>query len=376
MRILYAHTGTSPYDHTFVNFLSSNNEVDLVSLDASAEGTGLSSQSMSSRVRFHRYDLNRYCLNHIPKTLMLDCLGIPILSERLSSLNPEILVSGWIPTYGFYAAISGFHPQVLLIWGSDILLLPKSSRLNLLKTLYALRIADLVVVDSLVQRNAAIGYGCSPAKLLSFPWAVDLDLFKPELVSRKHNRGGKQTILCARSHEPVYGVDYLLQAIPLVLSRIPTARFVLAGSGTLTGRYREFVRKEGFAEHVDFLGSVPHDRMPEIVSSCDVYVTPSLSDGSSATLLEAMACAKPCVGTDIPGNQEWIRTGINGILVPTRDPKALADALIRVLMEPGTAGELGCEARSVVERKANLKQNLRVFQEHLSELVMRFRSGP
>ena len=371
MRIIYAHTGTSPYDHMLVNFLASNNEVTLLTLDASHEEAALLSRSMSTGVRFYRRDFKKYYVKPVPETFILDCLGMPTLCERLSRLKPDILISGWIPTYGFYAAMSGFHPQVLLIWGSDILLLPKRSPLDLLKTLYTVRVADLVVVDSLVQRNAALRYGCNPARLLCFPWAVDLDLFKPELVLRSPNQRGKHIILCARSHERVYGIEYLLKAIPLVLRRIPTARFVLAGSGTLTDRYRDSMRQQGFAESVDFVGRVPHDRMPEIISSCDIYVTPSLSDGSSATLLEAMACGKPCIGTDIPGNQEWIKTGINGVLVPPRNPEALADALVAVITDPEKAQELGRQARLVVEQRANLRQNLQIFEKRLTELVMR-----
>jgi glycosyltransferase involved in cell wall biosynthesis len=324
--------------------------------------------------KLHTYNAKKYYSRFLPKTLVLDCYGIPVLCERIARLRPDLLISGWIPTYGFYSAISGFHPHALLVWGSDILLLPKRSPLDLLKTAYALRVADLVIVNSEVQRNEATRYGCDPRKVLCLPWAVELDLFKPAVPQRKHpGKQTKYTILCARSHETVYGIEYLLRAIPLILSKVPLAQFVFAGSGSLSDSYHEFVRSSGLEKHVDFLGKIPHYRMPDVLSSCDVYVSPSLSDGSSATLLEAMACGKPCVASDIAGNREWVRHGVNGILVPPRDPGALADAVVMLLREPGTRASLGGKARLTVEQRADLKENLLLLEQNLAKLARRFR---
>jgi glycosyltransferase involved in cell wall biosynthesis len=229
----------------------------------------------------------------------------------------------------------------------------------------------MVIVDSDVQKKAAIGYGCNPKKILCFPWAVDLNRFSPGGAFPKQTREGRRTVLCARSHESVYGIEYLLEAIPIVVGKIPAARFVFVGSGSLTNKYREFVSKHGLDRNVEFLGAVSHEKMPEILASCDVYVTPSLSDGSSATLLEAMACAKPCIASDIPGNREWINSGVNGILVAPRDPRSLAEAVISLLKEPETAGRLGHQARVTVEQKADLEKNLGFFERRLVELVER-----
>lgn len=374
MKILYARTGTSPYDEMFVGYLASNHEVDLVTADVPTSQLSSTMGSTSSQVNVYGGDWKRYWRHPIPSALVQDCYGLTTICKQIVRSGPDVVVSGWIPTYGFYVAMSGFHPHVLLIWGSDVLLLPQKSRLHLLKTLFTLRVADMVVVDSDVQKDAAIRYGCDPRKIVCFPWAVDLGRFVPRPAVSERNREGWYTVLCARTHEPIYGIEYLLEAIPLVVGKIPTTKFVFVGSGSLTDKYREFVSEHGLDSKVEFSGLVPHEKMPDILASCDVYVTPSLSDGSSATLLEAMACAKPCVATNIPGNREWINNNVSGILVPPRDPRSIAGAIVRLLKEPETARKLGREARLTVEQKADLRRSLGFFESRLIELVERTRS--
>jgi len=316
MKIVYARTGTSPYDKMFIGHLASNHRVDVVTVDVPTSRVSLTIGPTAGQVSVYGGDWKKYWKRPIPSTLVQDCYGLTTVCKRIVRSSPDVVVSGWIPTYGFYVALSGFHPHVLLVWGSDILLLPQKSRLHLFKTLFTLRVADMVVVDSNVQKDAAIGHGCDPRRIVCFPWAVDLDRFLPRPAASGQNRRGWYTVLCARTHEPIYGIEYLLEAITLVVDRIPTTKFVFVGSGSLTDKYREFVLKHGLDANVEFPGLVPHEKMPEILTSCDVYVTPSLSDGSSATLLEAMACAKPCVATNIPGNREWINNDVSGVLVP------------------------------------------------------------
>jgi len=374
MKIVYARAGTSTYDKMFADFLALNHRVDLVTVDAPTSQIYLAMKSTAHQIKVYGGDWRRYWRRPIPWVLAQDSFGLTTICRQIVRLAPDVVVSGWIPTYGFYVAMSGFHPHVLLIWGSDVLLHPQRSRLCLLKTLFTLRKADMVVVDSDVQKEAAIRYGCDPRKILCFPWAVDLNRFSPRHALSERSGEDRRTVLCTRIHESIYGIEYLLEAIPLVVDKIPATRFVFAGSGSLTDRYREFVSKHCLDENVEFLGLVPHEKMPRILVSCDVYVTPSLSDGSSATLLEAMACAKPCVASDIPGNREWINDGVNGILVAPRDPQSLAEAVIRLLKEPETAGRLGRQARATVEQKADLRKNLDFFESRLIELVERVRS--
>jgi len=89
-------------------------------------------------------------------------------------------------------------------------------------------------------------------------------------------------ILCNRKHEEVYGAEYLVRAIPLVLSKLPKARFLMIGEGTQTSKLRLLASQLDVARFVSFLGTVANELMPRYVSAADVYISPSLSDGTSS----------------------------------------------------------------------------------------------
>jgi glycosyltransferase involved in cell wall biosynthesis len=105
---------------------------------------------------------------------------------------------------------------------------------------------------------------------------------------------------------------------------------------------------------VRFIGSIPHDDLPAYLNAATVYVSTSLSDaGISASTAEAMACELPVVVTNSGENSLWIKDGVDGFLVETRDPATLSQRLIWLLGHPAEAHELGCRARSVIVERNN-----------------------
>lgn len=140
------------------------------------------------------------------------------------------------------------------------------------------------------------------------------------------------------------GHDVLLQAA----TRIPEACFVLAGDGPERMRLERQVEQLRLRDRVLFLGR--RTDVPELLAASDAFVLPSLYEGSSLALLEAMAAGKPVVTSAIPGTDELILDGETGLLVPPGNPDALALALRRVLAEPLLRARLGTAARDHAQR--------------------------
>lgn len=135
------------------------------------------------------------------------------------------------------------------------------------------------------------------------------------------------------------GFDFLLQAVPLVRSRLPDARFVFAGD-TEIAYERFFDRCRVLIEEHD--GSVTRlgllrdpQQMADFYAMCDLFVLPSRSDSFAAVQVEALLSGTPLVATDIPGAREVVRATGAGRLVPPRDPAALAEGIVEVLRDPG-----------------------------------------
>jgi glycosyltransferase involved in cell wall biosynthesis len=147
-------------------------------------------------------------------------------------------------------------------------------------------------------------------------------------------------------------VEDFITAASLVLRHLSDARFVVAGGG-VDAAYaedcRDLAARLDLGEQLTFAGPIP-DAQP-VLRAVDVLVLPSVLEGHPLVLLEAMALGKPVVATDIPGCREVIRDGVEGLLVPPRNPEAIAAAVIGLLGSPGERARLGAAAHARVREE-------------------------
>ena len=142
------------------------------------------------------------------------------------------------------------------------------------------------------------------------------------------------------------GVVHLLKAAPEILGRCPAAKIAVAGGGPLEAELRGLATRLGLDRRVMLLGEREDAR--DILALADVVVLPSLWEGLPLVLLEAAQLGKAVVATGIDGVREVLRDGETGLLVPPARPEALAEAVSRLLAEPGLAARLGEAARAEI----------------------------
>lgn len=150
---------------------------------------------------------------------------------------------------------------------------------------------------------------------------------------------GNQIVGVVGNLYPVKGHQYLIAAIPAILAKCPKTTFVFAGRGQLEAELKAQAHQLGVDGHVRFLGL--RQDIPRILALLDVFVLPSLSEGLSMAILEAMVAGKPVVATDVGGNPELVEDGATGYLVPSQNSQALADRVIALLMEQGRSLQFG-----------------------------------
>jgi len=202
-----------------------------------------------------------------------------------------------------------------------------------------LRLAHAIVVPSEYLRAVFARHG-HPARVI--PNVVDLERFRwrerPQVRPR---------LLSTRSLEPHYGVGHTLEAFALVKSRWPEATLTLAGCGSQEAALRTRVRELDLAG-VRFLGRVEPADMPALCDAGGVFVNSSLVDNQPVSILEAFAAGLPVVTTPTGAIAEMVRHGETGLLVPPRDPQAMACAVSRLLAEPEAGRRLARRARQEV----------------------------
>jgi glycosyltransferase involved in cell wall biosynthesis len=140
-----------------------------------------------------------------------------------------------------------------------------------------------------------------------------------------------------------------------VLSRVPEARLVIVGDGPERATLRQQAHSAGLQDRVLFAGRIDDEReMADIVRASDIALLPSYGEALPTTLIEASACARPVVATDVGGVREVVSEGVSGTLVPPGQIPAIADAVIDLLEDPGRRARMGRAGRILVEERFNM----------------------
>jgi len=291
------------------------------------------------------------------------------LRRIVRRLEPDLIHAGPIQTCGLLAALTGFQPLLLMSWGFDLMQDAERSRLWRWATRYALRRATVFTSDCEATRRKAIAYGVVERRTTVFPWGVDLERFSPPQRPPGAPTRRPLILFCNRAWEPRYGVDVLAAAFVQAVRARPDMSLILIGSGSQGAAIRRILIEGGVEPQVTFAGQIPQDEMPRYYRMADLFISPSHVDGSSVSLLEAMACGLPCLVSDIPANREWVSEGLNGWLFPDGNPAALAEAILRLAAEDGLRAEAGLAGRRIAEEKADWKVN---FQRLLGAYQLAF----
>jgi glycosyltransferase involved in cell wall biosynthesis len=261
----------------------------------------------------------------------------------------------WAVPTGMIGVLCHFllkKPLVVTIHGSDFRLATERSRLIRTLFLFVCRKADHLTCVSEVLRKGLCEWGIPEGKISTFPMGVDETFLEAGRRRREVRDNAPWTVLSNRNLLPLYNVSLLIQAVPMVLAEEPDTRFVIAGEGRERETLERKVRDLSVERAVSFIGRVSHEAMPFFLGQSDIYVSTSLSDGTSVSLLEAMAAGTFPIVTDIPANREWIRDGENGFLVPVKEPGVLAKRIIRAIQEEDLLRRTRRENLRAVEAKA------------------------
>jgi glycosyltransferase involved in cell wall biosynthesis len=181
------------------------------------------------------------------------------------------------------------------------------------------------------------------------PNGIDLKEYTSERPMQ--NVGGpiKRILFVGRLH-PVKGVQYLLQAMQMVHEEVPGAKLILVGDGEERESLEKLTDSLGIRECVEFVGGVPHEKIPDYMHHADVFVLPSLSESFGIVNLEAMACGLPIVATRVGGIPDIIEDGANGYLVDTKNQEQIAEVLLKLLQDEQLRKDMSDNNRERVRR--------------------------
>jgi len=228
------------------------------------------------------------------------------------------------------------------------------------------RQADLLIASTSYESEDLVRFhGADPEHVRVLPPGVDLHIFQPIAraeARRKIGYGPGRLLLFVGRLERLKGVEVAIRALALLRDRAhDDVRLLILGEDAGDGgvgegdesekdRLKDVAAAVGVRDRVDFLGSVAHHELPYFYSAADVCVMPSYSESFGLVGLEAQACGRPVVASDVSGLRSVVRDEVSGYLIDSHDPAAYAERIGRLLESPELAQQMGRRGRLLAQR--------------------------
>jgi glycosyltransferase involved in cell wall biosynthesis len=249
-----------------------------------------------------------------------------------------------------------------------------SARRRLIDSLMGRCNDAFVAVSAFVKDSAIRNLGLPGNKITIIPNSVDTEVFQeidPKVIARKKEEFGilpeDKVLLTVGRVDPAKGHRYLLESLPVVKRFFPTVKLLIVGDGPSRSSLEELSQQMGNGRNVLFSGIRQDVR--EVLSLCDIFVFPTLSEGLPVALLEAMVLKRPCVASRIPPVEEVIQEGVSGLLVPARSADGLAKAILYLLRNPEKGRAMAERARVVVTQKFSARRSAEALQSFYLDLA-------
>ena len=273
---------------------------------------------------------------------------VPAVRRLLRVIQPDLVNPHYASGYATTARLVGYRPWVLSVWGSDIYDFPYKSPLHKWLVNKNLREADQVASTSYCMAEKARSLVPELTSIAITPFGVDLTIFAG-IQPEKPDKKVKLVIGTVKTMKPKYGIDTLIEAYALLVQRFQSKSGLkalelelrLVGGGEQTAELQALAEHLGVADSVDFVGQVPHARVPQELSKLDIYVALSRIESFGVAVIEAGAAGRPVVVSDSGGLPEVTVEGETGFVVPRENPKAAADALEKLVMDAELRQRMG-----------------------------------
>lgn len=309
--------------------------------------------------RINRQDVAVYELNKLAGN---DFTAQLRFWKLLRQLKPQVVHTRNMGTieYVVPAFLAGVKYRVHGEHGRDMLDIDGTNKkYAIMRRLYAPFITRFITMSRDLERWLINVVGLPSRKIIQLYNGVDLEKFHNEIACQRYDFGLDKSDFIIGTVGRLQGEknqSTLIQAFALLVnecSSATTIKLLIAGDGPDRTMLEQLAETLGIREHVIFMGE--RNDVPQLLRMFDLFVLPSLGEGISNTILEAMACGCPVVATSVGGNPELVMNDVTGYLVPAADERAMFNAIRHYFENPSLLKLHGVAGRQVVEEKFSMK---------------------
>jgi glycosyltransferase involved in cell wall biosynthesis len=279
------------------------------------------------------------------------------LKHKIKNFNPDILHAHYISGYGTLGMLSGFHPLVLSVWGSDIYDFPHKSFIHKKLIEYNLKKADKILSTSHIMKKEIQKY--SDKEIEVTPFGIDLEVFKPMKVDSIFSK--KDIIIgTIKTLEKEYGIEYLIRAFKLVIDNYPDLplKLLIVGDGSLREKLYKLTEDLGIIEKAHFAGNVSHINIPKYHNMLSIAIFPSNNESFGVAVIEASATGKAVIVSNVGGLPEVVEKDVTGLIVAPKNEVQIAGAIEKLLFNKTLRFKMGKAGRERVKQLYHWDENL------------------
>jgi glycosyltransferase involved in cell wall biosynthesis len=294
---------------------------------------------------------------------------VKILKKIIRQFQPDILHAHYATSYGLVGALSGFHPFVISAWGTDVMKFPDKNFVARSILSFNFKKAALLCATS----NTIKEYISRITKktVTVIPFGIDTDTFAPKKVKTLFNEGDV-VLGSIKPIEIIYNIDVLIQAFATLSARHPRLKLLIVGEGALQNRFEQLCVQLGISEKVVFTGRIPFSEISSYYNMIDVLVNISEYESFGVSVIEAMACGKPVVVTNVGGLKEIVKDDSLGLKVAIRQVDETTAAIEKLITDKQLYNHIAVNARKYVMEHYNWENNLNQMIEAYKTLIAKY----
>ncbi len=296
---------------------------------------------------------------------------VPRLRRIIRCFRPDLVYAPFIASNGLTAVLAWKGPTVTSGRGGDVLEQERRVgwRRGMREKLIRFVCDRCVMIHTVSQEieDELLRLGVHASKIFQIPVGIDSQRFTPAADMPRHPA---TRLICVRKHEGIYDNITVIEALGRLKAAGREFTGVMASTGTLWAAHKRRAEELGLLDRVRFTGEVPHERVPELLRQADIYISATLSDGTSSALLEAMSVGLLPVISRIPANTPWVEHGVTGLLFDTQRPDMLAELLDRAIEDQELQRRAFEGNRRLVCERADQNANMKRLADKLESAAM------
>lgn len=295
--------------------------------------------------------------------------ALPEVRKIIRRLNPDIVHAHFATSYGLLGALSRFQPYILSVWGSDIFDFPGKSFLHKALIKYNLDQANKILSTSFIMAAETRKYTNKEVEVT--PFGIDLDVFKPCQVESLFDKDDI-VIGTVKALEKIYGIEYLIRAFKTLKDKhqeLPL-KLLIVGDGSQKNDLKKLSRDLGIDDSTIFTGHISYDQVPYYHNMLSIFVSLSIRDSFGVAAIEASACERAVVVSNVGGLPEVVEDGVTGFVVPPMNPEKAAEAIEKLVLDLELRRTMGRAGRARVKKyydwNDNVHQMINIYERILS----------